>query len=209
MLRLDSLARRDIITDVAMPIIATRGVSGVTYASLAARIGHSPQAIHQWVGTRDRMVELIAATFYQRWVPWTTSRSYDHAALAMLPGDDEEETGWCRVLLALQEEARRRPSVAPLLASLRRHEHELLADIHPELKSDDHRLQVLHALVAGLRETACSESEIGPTRARHLLALYCAEHAGPRAGWVSGACADEAVAGLIDVNQADEVPPSS
>ena len=105
------------VTDNAMAVIAAGGIPALTFKAMSERIGYSPQAIHQWYGTRDELVVVVAATFCQRWSQWVWRRAYECALLALLP--EEHEVSWTRVLLAIEEQARVQVDLAPMLAGLR------------------------------------------------------------------------------------------
>ncbi len=99
-LRLDSCDRRDLVTDMAIGIIAESGMGAVTLRSLAQRIGVTPPALLHWFGNRDRVLMIIASTFSLRWRQWVTRRMYEHDLCALLPETDEE-VAWTGVWSAL------------------------------------------------------------------------------------------------------------
>jgi AcrR family transcriptional regulator len=49
------------VTDIAMTVIAEDGLAALTFKAMSERIGYSPQAIHQWYGTRDELVRAALA----------------------------------------------------------------------------------------------------------------------------------------------------
>jgi DNA-binding transcriptional regulator YbjK len=182
-LRLDSVNRRDIITDMAIRLIAEAGMAAVTYQALANRIGISTAGVQLWAGTRARLNVIIAATFYQRWGQWTRRRAYEQGALALLPSE-QAEVPWTRVLLALEELARIEPEVAEVMAHVEIGERDLLQRIHPEVAPHDS--DVLIALVQGLRAQVTRPVDPLPLdRARSLMAAAVARHAGAVGLWVS------------------------
>jgi AcrR family transcriptional regulator len=192
-LRPDSSNRRDIVTDSAIALIIEGGVPAVTFGALGRLVGLTPQAIHLWVGTRARLVEWITATFAQRWSQWTEGRSYEHAALALLPMT-EEELGWTRVLLALEEQVRIQPELAPILAGMRQDERDLLGRVYPELavradgadQDGPDLADQLLLLIDGLRAAMCRPETACPPRcARAILQSECGRMGGPPATWLA------------------------
>src|SRR6478735_4350673 len=120
------------VTDIAMELIADGGVAALTFKAMSVRIGCSPQAVHQWYGSRDELVVVVAATFCQRWAQWVWGRGYERALTALLP-DDEQELRWTRLLLAIEEQARLQADLAPMLADLRESERQLMMRLFPRL----------------------------------------------------------------------------
>ena len=205
MLRPDSASRRDMVTDHAVLLILERGLSGVSLAAIGGRLGLSAQAVAKWVGSVDQLWLWVLATFGQRWSDLLEHRSLGYGVLAMLPRSDEE-LGWVRVLLSLDEVARTRghlhPELAEVHASLRRGERELICAVHPLLvdRSDVARL---HSLVDGLRVAVCQPVDPLPmTEAADLVAAECRACAGPLADWLFPMASQElGLPRLVDVNQ--------
>jgi AcrR family transcriptional regulator len=185
MLRPDSASRRDMITDNAIALIEESGLTAISFASLAGRIGHSPQAIQKWVGTSAQLMIFVTATFGQRWQQWITRRRYEHGALSLLP-ETHEELGWTRVRHALEEHARAKveehPELAHMFAAIRSCERWVLTTVHPALESPDRvdALAKLLVIVEGLRSGLCRPDDpISVSQARAMLAAACRDHAGP------------------------------
>lgn len=73
MLRPDSSARRDIVADAAIGIIAEEGLAGFTVRNLARHLQLTSAGLHHWVGNRSSMVLTVTATIGQRLVAWLSS----------------------------------------------------------------------------------------------------------------------------------------
>jgi hypothetical protein len=179
------------LTDHAMGLIEEGGRAAVTFAALASRIGHSPQAIQKWVDNSAQLMVVITATFGQRWQQWVSRRRYEHGALGLLP-ETEEEVAWTRVLLALEQHAREQvvqhPELAAIFADMRSCERWVWTTVHPALDAGDEAdtLERLTLLVGGLRSAVCRPDDPLPTHdARSILAADCRERAGPLDSWLS------------------------
>jgi AcrR family transcriptional regulator len=177
------------VTDNAMELIADGGVAALTFKAMSARIGCSSQAVHQWYGSRDQLVVVVAATFCQRWGQWVWGRGYERALTALLP-DDEEELRWTRVLLAIEEQARLQADLAPMLADLRESERQVMMRLFPRAAGPSgeggEELRTLTLVVAGLRAALCrADAPCTVGEARTTLLEVQARLAGPLADWVS------------------------
>jgi AcrR family transcriptional regulator len=151
-LRPNSAARRDIVTDFAIGLVAESGMAGLTFGTLARAIGVTPAGIHYWVGNRARMLHAITVNVGQRWIAWIARRSYDLGASAFLPVT-AEEIGWTRVWLALGDTARFDDGLAEIVTDFRDEERHLLHRLRPDLAADG--LDAAMALVDGLRVAIC------------------------------------------------------
>ncbi len=191
------------LADHAIGLIVERGLPGVNFVTLAGRIGYTPQAIQKWAGTRPQLMVMVSATFGQRWQQWVTQRRYEHGALGLLPGH-EDEVAWTRVLLALEEHGRQQmdaqPDLGLIFASLRECERWVFTNVYPGLEADQQAgtVERLMVLVDGLRAGLCRPHEPLPwQRARDVLAAECTQLVGhnqpreytpnrlsnPRGGW--------------------------
>ena len=179
------------VTDIAMAVIAEGGMAALTFKAMSERIGYSPQAIHQWYGTRDEFVVVVVATFCQRWTQWVWRRGYSCALLALLP-EEEHEVRWTRVLMAVEEQARVQADLAPILADLRESERQLMMRLHPRLAGEagegGDELPIVTLVVTGLRAALCrADDPTSVDRARAILLDAQARLAGPLDDWVSRA----------------------
>lgn len=70
LLRLESPAHDDMLTDGAICLLAEHGVTGLTVQALATWAGVTRPALNQRL-SRGAMQELVARRFADRWVGWT------------------------------------------------------------------------------------------------------------------------------------------
>ena len=151
--------------DTAMAVIVEGSMAALTFKAMSERVGYSPQAIHQWYGTRDEFIVVVAATFCQRWTQWVWRRGYSCALLALLP-EEEHEVRWTRVLMAVEEQARVQADLAPILADLRESERQLMMRLHPRLAGEasegGDELPIVTLVVTGLRAALCRADD--PTK---------------------------------------------
>jgi AcrR family transcriptional regulator len=135
MLRPDAADRGELVTDMAIELIADGGVEAVTLRSLAQRIRATPSGVLRWFDSSAHMWGRIVAAFGRRWEHWLADRARpdprrepfeDVRVNAMLPFTDEEAR-WTRVWLALVEAGRSRPDLAPRIAPVEARERVVLA----------------------------------------------------------------------------------
>jgi AcrR family transcriptional regulator len=157
MLTPDSAARIDMATDLAIPVIAERGLRAVTPREIAALAGCSRQAVHQWFGSQEDLRVAVAARFVARWTRWLDVREHVDGLAALLP-DCAEVLAWTRAWLALVEAAHRDPQLGRLVDVGRTQERDLvqtaLHRVTPRHLDDDRLVPattLVHALVEGLR----------------------------------------------------------
>lgn len=184
MLRLSSADRGDMVTDCALELLAEGGSPAVTLRSLADRIGASSPGVLSWFGTTDRMWQVIAGRYGQRWIelqqsPFRAQPLRPPGASArvhgLLPGTDDEVV-WTRVWLALVEVGRHRDSVGAVIGHIEADElhvaRRLLgSDIHEEPDG-------VLALVRGLRHAICAPTRPMPVRRAHELLAQCVRPSG-------------------------------
>jgi AcrR family transcriptional regulator len=118
MLDPDSSARQAMAGDLGIAIVSEQGWVGLTPASLAAAVGCTRQAVHQWFGDQEALRLVFARVFSGRWQRWTQARLHTGGVTALLPSS-EESLHWGRVWLALAEQSTRDPELAALAEHLR------------------------------------------------------------------------------------------
>ena len=187
-----SMALVDIATDLSMPVIALRGLSGVTPSAVAEAAGCSRQAVHQWFGSRTDLQRAVAGRFVARWTRWCDARTHSHGPVGLLP-DCEQVVAWTRVWLALVETAHRDLPVAEVVGQGRSWERELVArSLRRDGVTDRRAVALVHALGQGLRQQLATGGAIALGWAEATSLLGVATDA-VRPGAPSGA--------LLDVKQ--------
>ncbi|QBR93370.1 TetR family transcriptional regulator [Nocardioides euryhalodurans] len=151
----DSMSREDIAANAAIPLVAAGGPAALTLRAVGEQSGYSPQAVHQWFGSRAALHRAVAGRFVARWTRWVDLRTGRQGIASLLPENDEV-AGWARVWLALHHLARADDEVASYLAYTRSVERDSLARLAGPGGSPE-ALVELHALVEGLRLQLCSE----------------------------------------------------
>lgn len=111
MLRTDSPARRDMVTDMAIAMILENGLGAVTVRGVAAKIGIAAPTLLGWYGTAERVRFIVGQTYCARWVQWIQRRAFRDGPFALLPLT-EDEVGWTRVWEAILELGRLDEDVA-------------------------------------------------------------------------------------------------
>lgn len=155
MLAAYSSAPIDIATDLAIPLLARRGVPGVTPSAVAGAAGCTRQAVHQWFGGQQTLRVAVAGRFVARWSRWMDLRVRGLGPVALLPLDDDE-LQWTAARLALAEQGRVDPELGPLLAELDALE---LSAVRASLGAADEDCAIIMAVVGGLRAAECRGHE--------------------------------------------------
>ncbi len=94
LLRLDSPARDDMVTDGAMCLLAEHGAAGLTVQALADWCGLTRPALNQRL-SRAGMHELVARRFAHRWVGWVGRYVTDHDAQELFrDAGAADSAGW-------------------------------------------------------------------------------------------------------------------
>jgi hypothetical protein len=164
MLRMNSPARHDMVTDHAIGLVVEGGLAAVTARALSRSIGLSAPTILGWYGTARRIRLVVAQTFCDRWMQWVQRRRFRDGALALLPAT-AEEVAWTRVWLALHELGRLDDDVAANLARVAAYETHVLS----EAVGDDGAAGAL-ALVDGLRHAVTRKvGRLDTPQAREIL----------------------------------------
>jgi len=179
MLRSLSVDRRDIVTDCMIELLAEGGFPAVTLRALAHRIGVTPSGVLWWFGSIDLMWEAIAARYGWRWIAFLRDparfhrrsplrpASCTHAVHGLLPGTDEEVV-WTRVWLALVEVGRHTQRVGAVIDMIEAEERALVACLLGP-GSDPLTIEMVTALVRGLRHAICAPESPMPIRTAHAV----------------------------------------
>ena len=110
-LRMDSPARRDMVTDMAIGLILENGLAAVTVRGVAKKIGIAAPTLLGWYGSAERVRLVVGQTYCVRWVQWIQRRAFRDGPVALLPLT-ADEVGWARVWQAVLELARLDDDVA-------------------------------------------------------------------------------------------------
>jgi AcrR family transcriptional regulator len=171
---MDSPARRDMVTDMAIGLILENGLAAVTVRGVAKKIGIAAPTLLGWYGSAERVRLVVGQTYCGRWVQWIQRREFRDGLLALLPVT-AEEVGWTRVWEAVLELARLDDDVAACVADTVAFERHLADGVVADEVVDE-----VLALVAGLREAVTrSLDPMDPVVARHILAQRLARAEGP------------------------------
>ena len=181
----DHPAYPEIMTDAAVNVLRSNGVTEFSVSKLARWMKVTPQALLNMY-SRARAIELIAICFSRRWERWSISefawQRTEHPCPLALPKNENERHG-VRVLGVLEELAegerlRGNPLPSRHFADLRRDEMELLSSRLVALRPGQEfapaatvELEGLFAFVSGLRRRlADSSGALTWEQARELFA---------------------------------------
>ena len=92
-LRMDSPARRDMVTDMAIGLILENGLGAVTVRAVAGKIGIAAPRLLGWYGSADRVRIVVGQTYCHRWVQWVQRRVFRDGPLALLPPPTTRSAG--------------------------------------------------------------------------------------------------------------------
>ncbi len=170
-----SLARAEMATDLAIPIVAEGGWPALTLRTVADAANVTPQAIAAWFPSVGDMRVAVAARYGDRWVRERrhlarrrTARFHSGAgsptvpdlAVALLPQSWLEEV-YDGIWLSIVEAARWDDALAATVTSVHEREHELVRDLveqaassgpeRPEPHQLEVRTELVLALVRGMR----------------------------------------------------------
>lgn len=167
-----SLNKADRATDLAIPVMAEEGWSGVTLAAIACRGNMRRQSVLTWFGSVDALREQIAWRYARRWSSLQLNslvRLYGadpdpvDVIQALLPTDDDGII-FARIWLSICDAGRTAPSIAAAAAF---GECEQRDRIRRLLGNDDPSvLRTTCALLTGLRSQVCDRDPISPDEAR-------------------------------------------
>lgn len=202
-----SLAKADMATDLAIPLLAEGGWSAITLRTVARAANVTPQAIAAWFPSVTAMRVAIAERYGDRWVrerdyvahrrmfgrprPADVDTARFEVAHALLPETWLEET-FDRVWLTVVEAGRWDDAIGSVVAEVQEPERDavaaLLADRCRDVLADpghlvDPHVDVVLALVRGLRVARTSTQD-------PMSAERAAEILRPRIGAVGGGVSD-------------------
>lgn len=166
-----SLAKADMATNLAIPLVAEAGWSALTLRNMATAANVTPQAIAAWFPSVTAMRAAIAERYGLRWirergnVAWrrfargpVESVTPPHVALALLP-ETWLETVFDRVWLAVVEAGRWDERVASAVATTEEQERDLVLHlmtsagtrVRPVGEVDPAEVDLALALTRGVR----------------------------------------------------------
>ncbi len=164
-LRMDSPARRDMVTDMAIGLILENGLAAVTVRGVAKKIGIAAPTLLGWYGSAERVRLVVGQTYCVRWVQWIQRRAFRDGPVALLPLT-ADEVGWARVWQAVLELARLDDDVAACVDGAVAFERHLVGQAVADEDADE-----VMALVDGLRQAVARRlSPMDPAHAREILA---------------------------------------
>ena len=163
----DSFDSGDLLTDGVMALLAESGATGVTMRKLAARRGISVGNLTNRWGNRSRMLHVAVNYFRHRWNELMGLRCWSEGVTALLPAHDDEIED-CHVWFAFCDLAKTDPTVAECVVAQREEERELVRALVRD-RGDETTVDVLVALVDGLRLALCSPTPMPVARAREVL----------------------------------------
>jgi AcrR family transcriptional regulator len=174
-----SLAKAEMATDLAIPLLADGGWPAVTLRTVAAAANVTPQAIAAWFPSVTAMRRAIAERYGNRWVderravasrrlirtarPAYVDSARSQVALALLPGTWLEEV-FDGVWLTVAEAGRWDEVIGLVVASIQERERDVVAELLEEQLCDspsfpdgmgeqrfEQHVDIVLALVRGLR----------------------------------------------------------
>jgi len=161
---MDSPARRDMVTDMAIGLIHENGLGAVTVRAVAAKIGIAAPTLLGWYGSADRVRFVVGQTYCHRWVQWVQRRAFRDGPLALLPLTPDE-VGWTRVWEAILELGRLDDDVASCIDDAFAFECHLVGQAVADEDVDE-----VVALIEGLRQAVTRKlSPMDAAYAREVL----------------------------------------
>ena len=171
---MDSPARRDMVTDMAIGLILENGLAAVTVRGVAKKIGIAAPTLLGWYGSAERVRLIVGQTYCGRWVQWVQRREFRDGLAALLPLT-ADEVGWTRVWQAVLELARLDDDVALCVGDAVACERHLAGGVVADEDVDE-----VLALVDGLREAVTRTLDpMDPVHARQILARWLARAGEP------------------------------
>jgi AcrR family transcriptional regulator len=166
---MDSPARRDMVTDMAIGLIIEGGLGAVTVRGVAKKIGIAAPTLLGWYDSADRVRFVVGQTYCVRWVQWVQRRTFEDGLLALLP-NTEDEVAWTRVWQAVLELARLDDDVAACVDDAVAFERDLVGQ---DVVQED--VEEVLALVDGLRQAVTrTVKPMDPSHARSIFSRWFA-----------------------------------
>ena len=166
-----SLAKAEMATDLAIPIVAEGGWPGLTLRNVAQAANVTPQAIAAWFPSVAAMRTAVAARYGDRWISErgylarrrTLSTSFAEApsawsvALALLPHSWLEEV-YDGIWLTIVEAGRWDEAIGATVTAVQERERDLVSDLLHQwgcsgAEQLDRDVDLVLALVRGFRAT--------------------------------------------------------
>jgi len=184
-----SVAKADMATNLAIPLLAEGGWSALTLRNVARASNVTPQAIAAWFPSVDAMRAAVAGRYGQRWIrergfvarrrilQWQIAEqsvSLPQVALSLLPQTWLEQV-YDGVWLTLVEAARWGEALSREVSTIEEAERDLVADLLHDLgECDADRLErhvdLVLGFVRGMRMALTSPRDpMSPERAAEVL----------------------------------------
>jgi AcrR family transcriptional regulator len=175
-----SLAKADLATNLAIPLMAEGGWSALTLRNISRAANVTPQAIAAWFPSVDAMRAAIAERYGQRWIrersclarrairlpqpdsqPDSETVAVPRVALAMLPATWLEDV-FDGVWLTVVEAGRWDEAVGSAVAAVQESERDLVDELLAGADGRDevlkHEVDLMLAIVRGLRASRARRS---------------------------------------------------
>jgi AcrR family transcriptional regulator len=170
---MDTRDRVEVLTDAAIHLIETDGVTALTVRKLAGVMRLSPSTLTSHLTDKHRMIDLVTKTVGSRLVRSLELGAIRHGILGFVPED--EDLRLVRAWLAMSELARADDQLGGGIAHIERELRDALASVARVPASDTLTLDALAAVVTGLWTARCDRVEPSSAgRARAILRHACA-----------------------------------
>jgi len=165
--------RVELLTDAAIHLIETDGVTALTVRKLAGVMRLSPSTLTSHLTDKHRMIDLVTKTVGGRLVRSLELGALHHGIFGFVPED--EDLRLVRAWLAMSELARADDQLGGGVAHIEQELRDALASDARVASSDTLTLDALTAIVRGLWTARCDRVEpIPAARARAILGHACA-----------------------------------
>lgn len=185
------LAKADLATNLAIPLLAEGGWTALTLRTVARAANVTPQAIAAWFPSVGAMRAAIARRYGERWIGERSYQAYRRILLAKIDGEVIDlpqvarallpatwvEEAFDGVWLTVVEAGRWDVSVGAAVSAVRQTERDLVADLLSKLDDpDEERLardvDLVLAIVQGLRVARTSpQDSMSAERTAEVLRL--------------------------------------
>jgi AcrR family transcriptional regulator len=170
---LDTHDRVEMLTDAAIHLIETDGVTALTVRRLAGVMRLSPSTLTAHLTDKHRMIDLVTKTVGSRLVRSIEFGGLREGISGFVPED--EQLRLVRAWLAMSELARADDQLGSGAAGIEQDLRDALAAVARLRVRDTLTLDALVAVVNGLWRARCDRIEpIAATRARAVLRHACA-----------------------------------
>jgi AcrR family transcriptional regulator len=164
--------RVDLLTDAAIHLVETDGVTALTVRRLARAMRLSPSTLTSHLTDKHRMMDLVTKEVGDRLVRSVESGALRHGIAGFVP--DDEQLSVVRAWLAMCELARAHDGLAGGVADTTDELQRALARVARVHPGDQLTLDTLTAIVTGLWAGRCDRLEpIPAASARAVLRHAC------------------------------------